>query len=66
MREKYPLVKCPKCQGCKTIYGRNASGNPATLPCDRCINSTGEVDYGGLTEEEKNPKPKIHYKRDDI
>lgn len=58
-------VKCPKCRGCKGIYGKSATGHPATLPCDRC-NATGEMDYNALTEQEKVPSVPLQYERDDI
>lgn len=35
-------MKCPTCKGYKGIYGKSASGHPATLPCPRC-NATGEL-----------------------
>jgi hypothetical protein len=53
LRKRTILVKCPRCLGFKGIYGKSAMGYPATLPCPRCINSSGEVDLETLTEEEK-------------
>lgn len=35
-------MKCLNCNGHKGIYGKNAAGNPATLPCPKC-NATGEI-----------------------
>lgn len=29
-------MKCPTCKGHKGIYGKSASGHPATLPCPTC------------------------------
>jgi hypothetical protein len=47
------MVKCPVCHGYKGVYGKSAMGHPATLPCERCPNSSGEVDFDTMTEEEK-------------
>lgn len=55
---------CPKCNGCKGIMGKNSTGNPATLPCDRC-DGTGEVWEDNLTDIECQPKPKKFFERDD-
>lgn len=35
-------MKCPTCRGHKGVYGKNSSGNPATLPCPKC-DATGEI-----------------------
>lgn len=35
-------MKCPRCKGCKGIYGKSATGHPATLPCPDC-NATGDI-----------------------
>lgn len=35
-------MKCLNCKGYKSIHGKNAVGNPATLPCPKC-NATGEI-----------------------
>ena len=61
------FVKCPKCEGHKGICGKSGGlyNAPATLPCPRC-DAVGEVLLSSLTEEEKNPKPKKFYERDDI
>jgi hypothetical protein len=59
---------CPKCHGYRAIAGRSTGaypGVPATLPCDRCINSSGEVWEDSLTETEKNPPAKKFFERDD-
>lgn len=40
-------MKCLTCKGHKGITGRNAAGNPATLPCPDC-GATGEIG-GGMT-----------------
>jgi hypothetical protein len=67
MREKPLLVKCPICHGFKAIPGKSEGpykGSPATLPCPKC-NSTGECSLESLTEEERNPKPKIFFERED-
>lgn len=53
LRKRKIFVTCPKCEGHKGIYGRSATGHPATLPCPRC-DASGEVDQTTLTEEEKN------------
>jgi len=53
LRKPKILVKCPRCLGFRGIYGKSSMGYPATLPCPRCINSSGEVDLATLTEEEK-------------
>lgn len=60
-------VTCPKCHGFKAIAGVTDGlyRAPATLPCPRCLNSSGEVWEDSLTEEEKNQKPKPFYERDD-
>jgi hypothetical protein len=58
-------VKCPKCKGAKGMYGHNALGAPATLPCDRC-GAVGEVVFETLTELERNPPKPIRYERDDL
>ena len=66
MREKVMTI-CPKCHGFKAIPGKSLGpypGSPATLPCGRC-SSTGECLLDSLTEEEKNPKPKKFFERDD-
>ena len=44
-------VKCPRCQGHKGIYGRSATGHPATLPCPRC-DAVGEIDLESITDAE--------------
>jgi hypothetical protein len=46
-------IRCPKCNGCKGIYGKSAMGYPATLPCPR-YDASGEVRLDSLTEEEQN------------
>ena len=68
MRERPLFVTCPKCKGHKGISGRSDGPykGPATLPCDRCPSSGGEVPLESLTEEEKNPPQPIRYERDDI
>lgn len=53
LRKRKVMVKCPRCLGYRGIYGHSALGHPATLPCPRCDNSSGEVDFATLTEEEK-------------
>jgi len=53
LRRRKIMVKCPNCNGHKGVYGRNAAGHPATLPCERCPNSSGEIDFNTLSEEEK-------------
>ena len=35
-------MKCQTCQGHKGIYGKSATGHPATLPCPTC-DATGEL-----------------------
>lgn len=46
-------VRCPKCNGHKGIYGKSERNYPATLPCPRCPDSSGEVDFFTLSDEEK-------------
>jgi phage FluMu protein Com len=60
------MVKCPRCFGCKGIAGKSDGPykGPATLPCPRC-EALGEVELASLTEEERNPKPKPFYFRED-
>lgn len=53
LRKSKMMVKCPRCNGYKGIYGKSQMGYPATLPCPRCPNSSGEVDFNTMTEEEK-------------
>lgn len=53
LRQSKIWVKCPRCLGHKGIYGRSDRNYPATLPCPRCPDSSGEVDQSTLTEEEK-------------
>ena len=66
LRKLIVKVKCPRCFGFKGIYGMSERNYPATLPCPRCPNSSGEIDQATLTEEEKSPKSKPFYDRDDI
>lgn len=35
-------MKCPDCKGHKGIFGKSATGHPATLPCPTC-GATGEI-----------------------
>lgn len=60
-------ITCPLCDGHKAVAGISEGlyKAPATLPCPRCINSSGEIWEDSLTEEEKNPKPKQFYERND-
>ena len=55
LRKKVIKVTCPVCHGHKGVYGKSERNYPATLPCPRCPNSSGEVDQETLTDEEKNP-----------
>lgn len=67
-RERPLFVRCPRCNGHKGISGKSSGpyvGNPATLPCPRCPNSSGEVDINTLTDLEKNPPKPIRYERED-
>lgn len=62
------MATCPKCHGFKAIPGKSSGpypGSPATLPCNRCPNSSGEVPLESLTEEEKLPVKKLFFYRDD-
>lgn len=52
LRQPKIWVKCPRCLGFKGIYGRSERNYPATLPCPRCPNSSGEVLLETLTDEE--------------
>jgi hypothetical protein len=61
-------VTCPLCNGYRAISGRSTGaypGSPATLPCPRCINSSGEVWEESLTEAERNIPPKPFFPRED-
>lgn len=35
-------MKCPTCKGYKGVFGKSATGHPATLPCNTC-GATGEI-----------------------
>jgi hypothetical protein len=60
------MAKCPVCNGYKGVSGRSATGHPATLPCERCPNSSGEVLAESLTELERVVSIPIRYDRDDV
>lgn len=45
--------------------GVSATNHPATIPCDRCPNSCGEVWEDTLTEQEINASKVLRFERDD-
>lgn len=40
-------MKCPTCRGHKGVYGKSASGHPATLPCPDC-GATGTIEGANM------------------
>lgn len=56
LRKPKIMVKCPRCDGHKGIYGKSQMGYPATLPCPQC-DATGEVDQATLKDQDEQKAP---------